>query len=154
MQVVTALTRPVSLLRCRIGYRQPPASTTPKANHQLATRLLPQSRRRPPGAPRPCQLPPGGSYGACTSPHWFAVLEEVPAVNPSVAFGASSLWQGSLFAPGIVSLCDTGLFQALNRQRGNEAPQKPHSKTGAVAKTYHPSQSEGSISRWSHPGDS
>ena len=23
---------------------------------------------------------------------------------------ASSLWQGSLFVPGIVSLCDTGLF--------------------------------------------
>ena len=31
---------------------------------------------------------------------------------------ASSLWQGSHFAPGIVLWCDTGLFQTFNRQRG------------------------------------
>ena len=47
--------------------------------------------------------------------------------------------------PGIVLLCDTGLFHAFNRQRGKEAPQKPKSITGAGTKTPHPSQSEGSI---------
>ena len=67
---------------------------------------------------------------------------------------ASSLWQGSLFAPGIVSLCDTGLFRAFNRQRGGKQSQKPQAETGVGTKTYHPSQSEGSISRWFHPGDS
>ena len=79
----------------------------------------------------------------------------MPTVNPSVAFGASSLWQGSLFAPGIVSLCDTGLLQAFNRQRGIKTPPKSYkSKTGAEAETPHPSQSEGSIFRWFLPGDS
>ena len=46
---------------------------------------------------------------------------------------ASSLSQGSLFAPGIVLWCDTGLFLflAFNRQRGNEEPKIPQTQTGA-----------------------
>ena len=88
-------------------------------------------------------IPQSGSF-----PHGFVLSRSAncESLSQKSKIFASSLWQGSLFAPGIVLLCDTGLFQALNRQRGNEAPQKPHSKTGAVAKTYHPSQSEGSIS--------
>ena len=73
---------------------------------------------------------------------------EVPAVeslSQKSKIFASSLSQGSLFALGIVLLCDTGLFHAFNRQRGKEAPQKPKSITGAGTKTPHPSQSEGSI---------
>ena len=34
---------PVSFLRCMVGYRQPPASTTPKENRNCTARRLPQS---------------------------------------------------------------------------------------------------------------
>ena len=112
--------------------------------------------REPLGCSDEAPLAKGGCLGTAeaggflrlASFHIGLYFWKVPAVNPSVASGASSLWQGSLFAPGIVPLCDTGLFPSSNRQRGKEAPQKPQPKTGAVAKTYHPSQSEGSISRW------
>ena len=55
---------------------------------------------------------------------------------------------------GIVLWWDTKFFQTFNRQRGNEAPREEQTKTGAGTKTQHPSQSEGSISRWFLPGDS
>ena len=47
--IVLALTRPVSFLRCMVGCRQPPASTSPKANRQLSSRWLPQA----PAVPAP-----------------------------------------------------------------------------------------------------
>ena len=43
LRFVTSLTRPVSLLRCMVGYRQPPASTIPSANRNCTARWLPQS---------------------------------------------------------------------------------------------------------------
>ena len=57
-------------------------------------------------------------------------FEKAPTVNPSVAFGASSLWQGSLFVPGIVLWCDTGLFPSSNRQRGEKTAHKPTTQNG------------------------
>ena len=88
----------------------------------------------PPLAPSvtaaPCQLPPGGSCGESPQTISHGNLLQIVTAPP---------------VPGIVSLCDTGLFQFLNRQRGNEAPQKPRPKTGAGTKNHHPSRSEGSI---------
>ena len=43
---------------------------------------------------------------------------KVPAVNPSVAFGASSLWQGSRFAPGIVTLQKAWFHTSLREGGG------------------------------------
>ena len=48
------LQSPVSLLRWKLGHRQPPASTTPKENRNCTARWLPQSRLR-----RASSLPEG-----------------------------------------------------------------------------------------------
>ena len=53
-------------------------------------------------------------------------MPAVESLSQKSKIFASSLWQGSLLAPGIVLLCDTGLFQALNRQRGKGIPPKTH----------------------------
>ena len=53
---------------------------------------------------------------------------KVPAVeslSQKSKIFASSLWQGSLFSPSIVLLCDTGLSLSSNRQRGIKTPQNP-----------------------------
>ena len=85
----------------------------------------------------------------CVPFHMGLCLWEVPAVNPSVTAAPCQLpLAREPFCARYRSMCDTGLFRAFNRQRGEEILQKPQPKTGVGAETYHPSQSEGSISRW------
>ena len=48
----------------------------------------------------------------------------------------------------------SGFFHLPIDSVGSKQPLNPQTKTGAGSKTYHPSQSEGSIFRWFHPGDS
>ena len=47
----------------------------------------------------------------------------------------------------------SGFFHLPIDSVGSKQPLNPQTKTGAGSKTYHPSQSEGSIFRWFHPGD-
>ena len=98
-----------------------------------------------------------------TFPHRTFAICKVPTVNPSgknrrflpAPTGREPCGQCPLtISHGIVLWWDTKFFQTFNRQRGNEAPREEQTKTGAGTKTQHPSQSEGSISRWFLPGDS
>ena len=83
LRIVLSLPRPVSLLRCMVGYRQPPASTAPKVNRNCTARWLPQS----PAVTAPSRRELWGAY--------FSTLDlwelEVPAVNPSVTPPACQL---------------------------------------------------------------
>ena len=122
----------------------------------------------------PCQrgvvlhLAKPGGFPRLTGFHIGLFSQEVPAVSPSVKnqrFLPAPFDKGALRAvpadnfarwisanryfpdpPGIVSLCDTGLFQAINRQRGNETPHNStNQKRGQGQSIRNPSQSEGSI---------
>ena len=80
-------------------------------------------RRSPPcqrGVPR--QRRGGGIPQSGSFPHRFVLSRSAncESLSQKSKIFASSLWQGSLFALGIVLLCDTGLFQTFNRQRGKE----------------------------------
>ena len=76
--LASACRKPIGeqMKRLKMGIDNRKQVPPPKAKRNCTARWLPQSRRRPPGAPRPCQLPPGGSYGACTLPHWLVALGE------------------------------------------------------------------------------
>ena len=160
---VTSLTRPVSAA-CRRTYSLITHHSSLKSPVALpgGNRCTAQSLPGHWGVPRHRR---GGGIPRVTGFHIGLYHEEVPAVNPSVAFGASSHRPGALRAvpadnfarwisanryfpdpPGIVSLCDTGLFQAINRQRGNETPHNStNQKRGQGQSIRNPSQSEGSI---------
>ena len=56
--IVLALTRPVSLLRWKLGCRYSLSSTNPKANRQLSSRWLPQA----PAVPAPSRRELWGAY--------------------------------------------------------------------------------------------
>ena len=88
---VTSLTRPVSLLRCSRYLGQSPPGHCGGASAP--------PRRRDTQVPPGYFLPNHSSlFPKKPSPfHIGLYFEEVSAVNPSVAFGASSLSQGSLF---------------------------------------------------------
>ena len=83
---------------------------------------------------------------------WVCAYGKCLLWNPSVAFGASSLWQGSLFVPGIVSLCDTGLFQTFNRQRGKDTPPTPTNPNGGKGRNPPPRAKAKGQSRMVPPG--
>ena len=89
---------------------------------------------------------PEGAMGSVPLHIGLLLLGKCLLWNPSVTPPACQLpLAREPFCARYRSMCDTGLFPAFNRQRGNEAPQKTQTKTGAGAKTQHPSQSEGSI---------
>ncbi len=141
---------------------------------------IPQSRRRPPGAPRPCQLPfareplgcgdeaplaKGGCLGSAEAGgfHRVAVFhiglyfQEVPTVNPSVKnqrFLPAPFSKGAFWRPVSFYCAIPGFYRLSIDSVGNKHSKNPQTQTGAETETHHPSQSEGSISRWFHPGDS
>ena len=142
--------------------------------------VIPQSRRRPPGAPRPCQLPltreplgcsdeaplaKGGCLGSAEAGgfHRVAVFhiglyfQEVPTVNPSVKnqrFLPAPFSKGAFLRPVSFYYAIPGFYRLSIDSVGNNHSKNPQTQTGAETETHHPSQSEGSISRWFHPGDS
>ena len=89
--------------------------------------------------------------------HMGLCFQKVPAVNPSVTAAPCQLplareplrvvpadnfarWLSTNRPfpdpPGIVPLCDTGLFPAFNRQRGKEAVPKPTSQNGSKGNRF------------------
>ena len=116
MQVVNSLTRPVSLLRCMVGYRQPPASTIPSANRNCTARWLPQS----PAVTAPSRR----ELWVRTTSHWVVLLGKCLLCIPQSRLRrASSLWQGSLWCSA-----DTG------RVREVTIPRRPPCALTAAAR--------------------
>ena len=113
-RVVPPLSRLLCLLSCRSKKVRPRWQALAKSRLENRRKgynrvSIPTSKYHPQSKPElhrplapsvtatPCQLPPGGSYGVRTFSHWLAAMGKCLLWNPSVAFGASSLWQGSLW---------------------------------------------------------
>ena len=88
--------------------------------------------------------------------HIGLYFQKVPTVNPSVTAAPCQLpFAREPFYARYRSMVRYRVFFIFQSTAWDKnAPKFRKSKTGVVAKTPHPSQSEGSISRWFHPGDS
>ena len=85
----------------------------------------------------PCQLPPGGSYGVRTFPHGFVPMGSAncESLSQKSEIFASSLWQGSLFAFGIVTE-RKGERKQLHHALTAEA-RRPRPVSAACRRTYY-----------------
>ena len=99
---------------------------------------------KPGGFPRAAGFRIGWCF--CESPHCESLSHGFAVPAP---FGKGAFWRPVSFHCAI-----PGFFKLSIDSVGMKHPKNTQPKTGAEAKTHHPSQSEGSISRWFHPGDS
>ena len=125
LRFVTALTRPVSLLRCsRCLGQSPPCQ-----------RGVPRHRRG------------GGIPQAGRFPHRLVLLESACCESLSRLRRQLPLTREP-FCARYRSIVRYRAFSSSQSTAWDRSTQKPQPKTGARAEPPHPSQSEGSISRW------
>ena len=134
LRIVASLTRPVSLLRCsRCTDQSPPCQRGV---------VLPLAK-------------PGGFRGGQIST-WVCAFGKCLLWNPSVTASPCQLpLAREPFYTRYRSMVRCRAFSIFQSTAWDKnVPKSYKSITGAEAKTPHPSQSEGSIPRWFHPGDS
>ena len=99
----------------------------------------------------------GGGIPRLAGFHIGLYFLKVPPVNPSVKnqrFLPAPFSKGAFLRPVSFHCAIPDFFHLSIDSVGTKCPKNTQPKTGAEAKTPHPSQSEGSIPRWFHPGDS